>query len=103
MLTGDQIRAARALLRWSAAKLALESKVAAKTIARFEEAEGVPPSRSSKLMDVKAALEAGGVEFIGSPQDRPGVRLLTVRKTKRELENDCDADDGRSTGFDSDR
>ena len=75
MLTGAQIRASRAALKWSAAKLAEKANVAAKTIARFEEADGVPPSRSSTLMDVKAALEAAGIEFIGAPEEGPGVRL----------------------------
>lgn len=76
MLTGIQIRAARAALKWSMVKLAEQSKVTPKTIVRFEAADGVPPSRSSTLLDVKAALEAGGVEFTGTPEDRPGVRFL---------------------------
>ena len=44
----------------------------------------VPPSRSSTLLDVKAALEAAGIEFIGSPTDRPGIRLAApARRPKR--------------------
>ena len=27
------------------------------------------------MVDVKAALEAAGIEFVGSPDDRPGIRL----------------------------
>jgi transcriptional regulator with XRE-family HTH domain len=80
MLTGSQIRAARAALGWSATELAQRSKIASKTIARFETVDGVPPSRSSTLMDVQAALEAGGIEFIGTPDDRPGIRLLRLRE-----------------------
>ena len=45
------------------------------TIQRFETVDGVPPSRSSTLLDVKAALEAAGIEFIGTPDDSPGIRL----------------------------
>jgi transcriptional regulator with XRE-family HTH domain len=75
MITGVQIRAARSALRWSAADLAAEAKVAKKTIARFEEVDGVPPSRSSTLLDVQHALEAAGIEFIGTPDDGPGIRL----------------------------
>jgi hypothetical protein len=37
-------------------------------------AEGIPPSRSSTLADVQATL-AAGIEFIGSPTDRPGIRF----------------------------
>jgi transcriptional regulator with XRE-family HTH domain len=75
MITGIQIRAARAALKWSADRLSKEAGVGIQTVMRFEAAEGVPPSRSSTLLDVKAALEAAGIEFIGSPTDRPGIRL----------------------------
>jgi transcriptional regulator with XRE-family HTH domain len=75
MLTGLQIRAARAALGWSAAALAKEAGVALKTITRFEQVDGVPPSRSSTLADIQRALEAAGIEFIGAPEDGPGIRL----------------------------
>ncbi len=38
--------------------------------------EGVPAGQVRTLMAIKEALEAAGVEFIGAPEDRPGVRLL---------------------------
>ena len=75
MITGGQIRAARALLRWSAQDLADSAGVGIQTIKRFEAVDGVPPSRSATLLDVQSALVAAGVEFIGSPEDAPGVRL----------------------------
>lgn len=75
MITGGQIRAARAAMGWSAEKLANEASVGMRTIMRFEQSEGVPPSRSSTLMDVKRALEAAGIEFIGSPDNAPGIRI----------------------------
>jgi transcriptional regulator with XRE-family HTH domain len=75
MITGTQIRAARAALRWSAETLSKKAKVGIQTIKRFEAADNVPPSRSSTLLDVQATLEAAGIEFIGSPTDRPGIRF----------------------------
>jgi hypothetical protein len=45
------------------------------TIRRFEEAEGIPVSRSGTLVRVKIALEEAGIEFIGDPVTSPGVRL----------------------------
>ncbi len=75
MLTGAQIRSARAALKWSAQDLADKAGVAAKTIIRFEAADGIPPSRSATLLAVKAALEGAGIEFIGWPTDRPGIRF----------------------------
>jgi transcriptional regulator with XRE-family HTH domain len=79
MLTGFQIRAARAGLRITAKELAERAGVSLPTIQRFETVDGVPPSRSSTLLDVKAALEAAGIEFTGTPEDAPGIRLRTRR------------------------
>jgi hypothetical protein len=45
------------------------------TIKRFEDASGVPPSRSGTLERVVEALEAEGIEFLGDPERSPGVRL----------------------------
>ncbi|SEC59646.1 Helix-turn-helix domain-containing protein [Rhizobiales bacterium GAS191] len=75
MITGLQIRAARSALKWTTAEVAARSGVAVRTIKRFEKSDDVPPSRSSTLITVKSALEAAGIEFIGSPSDRPGIRM----------------------------
>lgn len=44
-------------------------------VGRFEEAGGIPPSRSGTLERVKAALEEAGIEFLGDPVTSPRVRL----------------------------
>lgn len=75
MITGVQIRAARNALRWTTEQLAERAGVTSRTIKRFEAIDEVPPSRSGTLSEVQKALEAAGVEFIGSPDDRPGIRL----------------------------
>lgn len=75
MLTGSQIRGARALLQWSAERLGQEAGITRKTVERLEQHDGIPPSRSQTLMDLQATLEAAGIEFIGTPEDGPGVRL----------------------------
>lgn len=84
MITGSQIRAARAALGWSALTLSKEAGVGFRTVARFEQVDGVPPSRSSTLIDVKAAFERAGIEFIGSPDDRPGIRMKTTATLKQK-------------------
>jgi transcriptional regulator with XRE-family HTH domain len=81
MISGCQIRSARAALRWSTQELAEKSGVGARTIKRFEAFDGMPPSRSSTLMELKAALESAGIEFIGTPTDRPGIRLSLESKS----------------------
>jgi transcriptional regulator with XRE-family HTH domain len=75
LITSDQIRAARALLKWSAEDLANEAGVGIATVRRFELDKGVPSGQVRILGALKATLEAGGIEFIGTPEDRPGVRL----------------------------
>jgi hypothetical protein len=45
----------------------------------MEVMEGVPSGQVRTLMAIKEALENAGVEFIGAPEDHPGVRLLTKR------------------------
>ena len=68
--TPGQCRAARALIGWSQDQLARASKVAKATIANFEAENRDPYPRT--LDDIRAALEAAGVEFTNGGQ--PGVR-----------------------------
>ncbi len=75
MITGAQIRSARAALRITAVELATKAGVGEQTIKRFEQVEGIPPSRSATLIEVQKALETAGIEFIGTPDDGPGIRL----------------------------
>ncbi len=75
MLTGLQIRAAKALLRWSAKELAKRAGVGAATVRRFELIDGVPSANLRTVVAIKSTLEEAGIEFIGTPDDGPGVRL----------------------------
>jgi transcriptional regulator with XRE-family HTH domain len=75
MISSAQIRAARALLRWSALDLAEKSKVGVATIRRIELTDGIPSSNARTLDSLLKTLEIAGIEFIGTPEDAPGVRL----------------------------
>ena len=76
MISSEQIRAAKAILRWSGEQLAERAGVSLSTIRRVESSIGIPEMQNMKtLVLIKKALEEGGVEFIGTPEDRPGVRL----------------------------
>ncbi len=77
MLSSAQIRAARALIRWSASDLSQASGVGTATLQRMEVMEGVPSGQVRTLLAIKEALEAAGVEFVGTPTENPGVRLIT--------------------------
>lgn len=41
----------------------------------IESGDGVPSVNLQTLMKLKSALEAAGIEFIGSPEDAPGIRI----------------------------
>ncbi len=75
MISGIQIRASRAALRWTIDELAQHSGLGVRTIKRFESQDGIPASRSSTLVGLKATLESAGIEFIGTPEDSPGIRV----------------------------
>ncbi|WP_228536318.1 helix-turn-helix domain-containing protein [Noviherbaspirillum malthae] len=82
MITSAQIRAARALLRWSADELAQKAGVGIATVKRFELMDNVPEGRTSTLQAIQRTLELAGVEFIGTPDDGPGVRLRIAPPTR---------------------
>jgi transcriptional regulator with XRE-family HTH domain len=75
MMTAGQIRAARALLRWSAAELAAMSGLSERTLQRMEATEGIPTGLSRNLELVQKTLEDAGVIFIDEDELGPGVRL----------------------------
>jgi ribosome-binding protein aMBF1 (putative translation factor) len=75
MISSAQIRAARDFLRWSALDLAEKSKVGVATIRRIELTDGIPSSNARTLDSLLKTLEIAGIEFIGTPEDAPGVCL----------------------------
>lgn len=80
MISTGQVRAARALLRWTAEDLANAAEVGVATIRRMEVLEGVPAGNVKTLVAIQRALEDAGIEFIGSPEDGPGVRLRSSKR-----------------------
>jgi transcriptional regulator with XRE-family HTH domain len=80
-LISAQIRAARALIRWSAEDLARESSVGVTTIRRAELTDDETSMTAANDLAVRRALEAAGIEFIDENGGGPGVRLR-----KRSLE-----------------
>jgi len=72
MITGAQIRAARAFLRWSAADLSRKSGVSHQAIHRAEQSDGIPSMLVNNLAVIRESLEIAGVEFIA---ERDGVSV----------------------------
>jgi transcriptional regulator with XRE-family HTH domain len=76
MITGAQVRAAKALIGWSGNDLANKAGIGLSTIRRIEACDGLLETASIKILQsIQKALESGGIEFIGTPEEGPGVRL----------------------------
>lgn len=78
-LTSAQIRAARALLRWSADDLARKSALGIATIRRAEGVDGKTALTVANDHALRRTFEDAGVEFIEPNGGGEGVRLKTHR------------------------
>jgi transcriptional regulator with XRE-family HTH domain len=81
-LSSAQIRAARALLKWSAADLARASALGVNTIRRAEAAEGLPSLTAANQLAIRSAFRSAGVVFIDENGGGRGVRLRTKLKSR---------------------
>ncbi|WP_306030733.1 transcriptional regulator [Stappia sp. MMSF_3263] len=77
-MTGAQIRAARALIRWSARDLASAANIGIATVRRAEAEDGLPTTTTANLRAIRFSLEAAGVEFLPENGGGPGVRLARL-------------------------
>jgi transcriptional regulator with XRE-family HTH domain len=75
LITSEQIRAARALLRWEQRNLAEASGVSLPSIKRLETSPGNLSAQPRTIDALRGALEAAGVIFVEENGDGPGVRL----------------------------
>jgi predicted transcriptional regulator len=71
MITPREVRAARAFLGWTRQQLADRAVVSLNSVIRYE--QGVVDARSSTIMAIRGALEAGGIEFISLRGDAEGI------------------------------
>ena len=75
MISVEQIKAARMLLRLSVFELADLAGVSSSTIKRLESSTDYTKPRSETVLRVQSALEIQGIEFLGTADESPGVRL----------------------------
>ena len=78
VLTGEQLRGARAMARIEQGDLATRAGVSVDTIKRLERISGPVSANTLTIDAIRRALEAAGVEFIPENGGGAGVRL---RKT----------------------
>jgi hypothetical protein len=57
----------------------MHAGVASKTVRRLEGEQGVPQTTTATLTKIQLALEAAGIEFVGAPDDGPGIRIRPAR------------------------
>lgn len=79
MLTGAQIRAARALLDMSIADLARLAGLAVNTVRRAEGTNDIPRLTNANMKLLRSALEEAGVDFIEADDFGPGVRFRSPK------------------------
>ena len=75
MLTGPQIRAARALIGMSALELAHLAGLAINTVRRAESSADVARVTLANIRAIQSVLEAKGVEFLPRTDAGEGVRF----------------------------
>ena len=75
MLTSEQIRAARAMLRMEQREVSEAAGVSLPTIKRLEKGQGLLKANVSTVEALRRAFEAAGVQFIPENGGGVGVRL----------------------------
>lgn len=75
----EQVRAGRALLRWSQQDLSDRCGVSVPTIKRLEAMDGELSGHSNTIRAIETALVDAGVQFIAENGGGAGVRLAKPR------------------------
>lgn len=75
MITSEQLRSARAMVRWTQQKLADAVDISLATLKRLEGGSGPLKTSAVNMHNLQSALEAAGIEFIDENGGGPGVRL----------------------------
>ena len=78
MLYSEQLRAARALLRWEQSTVAAHARVSVETVKRLERLDGpIVAVKVATIEAIRRALESAGIEFIDPEEGKrgPGVAL----------------------------
>ncbi|MCL2716406.1 MAG: transcriptional regulator [Alphaproteobacteria bacterium] len=83
-LTSEQVRAARALLRWEQRHLAEASGVSLPTVKRLETQPGPLAAQERTISAIAAALESAGVLILPENGEGRGVRLRKAQASRRK-------------------
>jgi transcriptional regulator with XRE-family HTH domain len=86
LITPEQVRAARALLRLDQTKLAQEAGISVVTLRRLEADGGLAKVAPATVDEVRRVLEKAGVEFIDRGVRRNARAPETIQSTKDEID-----------------
>jgi len=86
LITPEQIRAARALLRLDQASLAHDAGISIVTLRRLEEAHGLSKVAPATVDRVRRTLEKAGAEFIDRGVRRGRPTPDDIRATRRDID-----------------
>jgi transcriptional regulator with XRE-family HTH domain len=78
-ITGAQLRAGRALLRWSADDLAKKARIGVATVRRAEAQDDEITATVANTSAMRQALEDAGLEFIFENGGGAGIRFRERR------------------------
>lgn len=101
-LTGAQIRAARAFVRWDEATLAERAGLPVETIARLEGSDGPLSHESARVLAaVVRAFESAGLDFIRGSQPGLIMRAMDLEEQIVDAERRADEDRRAREGMDA--
>lgn len=80
IITGEQLRGARAMARLEQSQLAAAASVSVETIKRLERIEGPVSANIQTVSAIVQALEAAGIQFIPENGGGAGVRLKEPKR-----------------------
>ena len=63
------------MLGWSAEDLCSRAGISRRTLVKIESSDEPPKANFTTITKIYKALEAAGIEFIGTPDDAPGIRI----------------------------
>jgi predicted transcriptional regulator len=80
MITSEQVKAARGLIRWDQKDLSEASGISLPAIKRLEQLTGPLAAQSRTVEAIIGAFEKAGVEFIAENGGGAGVRLKEAKR-----------------------
>jgi transcriptional regulator with XRE-family HTH domain len=92
VISSEQVRAGRALLRWEQKDLAAASGISLPAIKRMETVRGPLAAQARTVEAIRNAFAAAGVEFTNGGQ--PGVRMKASKPATSDEPDDAEPYDG---------